>query len=100
MTGLLDLALSKVIQEAVAAGVASGLRRHANPVPRQALSVAETAESLGVTPSTVRKLIADGHLPSTRLGPKGQTMVTIRDLDQFLDNHRNDAGEFTGLRAV
>jgi excisionase family DNA binding protein len=44
------------------------------------LTQAQAAKSLGTTPRTVRRLIADGTLPAYRVGPR---MVRIREDDVF-----------------
>lgn len=45
---------------------------------RDQITVAEAANTLGVSVKTVRRRIADGSLPATRLGPR---MLRIRRCD-------------------
>lgn len=90
---LLDIAFSKVIQDAVARGVELGVRRSKVPVPRMAFSVAEAGEAIGVSHNTIRRLIAEGELIASRCGENGKTLIKVDDLMAFLDSHRLDGPE-------
>ena len=47
------------------------------------LSIAQSADYLGVSPMTVRRMIADGRLPGSRLGQK-LIRIKSEDLDSVL----------------
>jgi len=56
----------------------------------QLLSIAETADRLGVSPKTVRRQIAAGDLPAHRIGRR--VLIDPRDLDLFLFDRRLSGG--------
>lgn len=60
------------------------------PYPRNLLTVAETAERLGVSQSYVRTRIGDGDLASINLGRNGQKKLRVHpdDLDVYIDRAR------------
>jgi excisionase family DNA binding protein len=49
-------------------------------------SVSEAARQLGVSPSTVRRIIRAGALPAARYGPKGRLRIDPGDLAAFADH--------------
>ncbi len=57
----------------------------ASALPRLTYTVAEVAEMLGCSRSTVYDLIGAGQLPAFAL-TKRKTVVRSRDLDAFLDS--------------
>ena len=52
---------------------------------RLALSQAETAELLGVSRDTVKRMIRDGDLPVVRL--RGSVRIPRRGLEAWVDEH-------------
>ncbi|MBW3659612.1 MAG: helix-turn-helix domain-containing protein [Actinobacteria bacterium] len=50
------------------------------------ITVVEAAEMIGLSRSKVYELLADGHLPSIRIGRTRRIDVT--DLDAFIERHR------------
>lgn len=50
------------------------------------ISVGEAAEIVGLSRSKVYELLADGLLPSIRIGRTRR--IDIADLDAFIDRHR------------
>lgn len=54
----------------------------ASPPPPAATGVRGAATHLGVSPSTVRRMIAAGDLPAVRIG--GRVVVRFEDLDGYL----------------
>lgn len=50
------------------------------------ISVGEAAEIIGLSRSKVYELLADGLLPSIRIGRTRR--IDIADLDTFIDRHR------------
>ena len=47
------------------------------------LSLAEVADSLGVSVKTVRRYIADGDLPAVRLGSTHTIRIRSEDVEAF-----------------
>ena len=62
------------------------------------ITVVEAAEIIGLSRSKVYELLADGHLPSIRIGRTRRIDVT--DLDAFIERHRVPAipASMTSLR--
>lgn len=56
------------------------------PTDPQFLTVAEVAAQLRVDPTTVRRWIAAGELPASRLGKNFR--IAAADVDAFLDRSR------------
>lgn len=54
------------------------------PIQREAMSVAEAAESLGKSDSWVRLAIRDHGLPARRFGATGQTLIPLVALRRWL----------------
>lgn len=53
---------------------------------RGAFSPEEAADWLGVSPATVRRMLADGRLPFVRLGgPNGKRRIARSALERFVD---------------
>ena len=52
------------------------------PVSKKLLSIADVAESLSISRSTVYNLINEGHLRTVRLG--GRRLVNPADLDAYV----------------
>ncbi len=50
------------------------------------ITVVEAAEIIGLSRSKVYELLAEGHLPSIRIGRTRRINVT--DLDAFIEQHR------------
>lgn len=62
------------------------------------LTVSEVAERLKLSLSAIYELIADGQLPSVRLGPKkGAVRVTEEDLQAFIESRRTHPRESSGF---
>lgn len=57
-----------------------------NHAPKRMLTVSETADLLQVSDRTVRRLLADGALPSHQLGRCRR--ISRDDLDAFLSRNR------------
>jgi excisionase family DNA binding protein len=56
---------------------------------RQYLTIAETADLLGIHPSTVYRRLEDGELPGVQLGPPGSAIRIPRaGLDAWLWSER------------
>ena len=55
--------------------------------PRHLLTVAEAAELLNVSTSTVRRRIWDGEIPAVRLGsgPQPPVRIAANQLEEFLN---------------
>lgn len=54
------------------------------PIQREALSVTETAEALGMSETWVRTAIRDHGLPARRVGASGQTLIPLAALRSWL----------------
>jgi excisionase family DNA binding protein len=48
------------------------------------LSAKEVGRILGVTPSRVRELVANGDLPSVRLGAQGWHRFRLEDVERLI----------------
>lgn len=53
------------------------------PLPRLALTVAETAASLGVSQRSIYRLIDRGELPTVKVGKR--RLVRVEDLEKLLE---------------
>ena len=56
-------------------------------MPVELLSIAETAEHLGLHPKTVERMIRRGELPAIRIGDRKGIRVRADDLQEFIDAH-------------
>jgi excisionase family DNA binding protein len=56
---------------------------------RRYLRVKAAADYLGFSPWKVRELIASGKLPYMQDGDSGPFMLDIKDLDAFMEKHKN-----------
>jgi excisionase family DNA binding protein len=56
--------------------------------PRRLLRLKQAAEYLSVSPGTLRHLCQQGELPIIRLGESTPWLIDLRDLDQFIDKHK------------
>lgn len=61
--------IEQTIAEVVRSAVDDALARH-QTVEKVAWSMTEVAESLGVSPDIVRRLVAEGHLPTVETGTR------------------------------
>jgi excisionase family DNA binding protein len=77
------MSLDLVIADTVRDAVLDALRLH-NLVPREAYSVAETAEALGRSTQFVYDLINDGELHARKAGPNGHLMIPVAALRSWL----------------
>jgi excisionase family DNA binding protein len=59
-------------------------RESAERLPFRLLTVSAVARMLGVHPSRVRALIADGELRSVRLGSRGWHRIPIREVERLI----------------
>ncbi len=57
------------------------------------MTVNEVAEELKVHPRTVKRWISDGHLSGFKLGDRAGWRVSSEDLQRFLEERRQEAGE-------
>lgn len=86
MTDTITDALTRAITEALAASLPGVVNRLAEIGGPRAYSIPEVAERLDLSDTTVRKLIADGHLPTVpHLNPM---RVAAAALDEFLAGKR------------
>lgn len=56
---------------------------------RRYLRVSAAADYLGFSPPKLRQLIANGKLPYVQDGDSGPFMLDIRDLDEYMEKHKN-----------
>lgn len=83
----LEASLRQLIREEVRP-LLSELRGPAN----RALPTDAVAEALGVVPRVVLSMIKDGELRAWRLhGDRGDWRVSLRDLEQFMDERAEAA---------
>lgn len=74
------------------------MSRFPNPLDKPLLTVIETAELLGISPSTAYRRISDGSLPVVRLGtrttrvPTG-ALVSILSIGQHPTSEHQPSGE-------
>lgn len=62
--------------------------KNVEPVRRLALTVAEVAESIGLSAPTVYDLVRREDFPTIKKGQK--TIVPVKQLEQWLDAHVGD----------
>lgn len=53
-------------------------------LPRLAYSTRDVATMLGVSRPTIDRLVADGYLPSIRLGPTRRTLIPSWAIDELV----------------
>jgi excisionase family DNA binding protein len=59
-------------------------------VRRKYLSEKQTAEYMGVSPSTIRRMVSDGVIPITRIG-KRRIVISLERLEKWLDSQTSQA---------
>ena len=68
----------------------SNVERPESLAPK-ALSIPDAGRYLGLSKSSIKKLIKLHRLPAVRLGPRAAVRVLVADLDAFLRAHRDAA---------
>ena len=58
---------------------------HVEAVPRTALSIAETASSIGVSERTVQRMVSEGALPVVPIGKR--RLIPVESLRKWLSEH-------------
>jgi excisionase family DNA binding protein len=64
------------------------LRESADPLQSRLLTIKQAAEYLGVSISSVRRMIQKGEVPVVRYGPNGPNLIDIRDLDKWIERRK------------
>ena len=59
---------------------------HAEPPRRRLVSLTDTYRALGVSRTTLYRLVRDGHLPVVEF--PGRTLVDSADLDAFIESRK------------
>lgn len=73
--------------------MAATIRPMGRKIRRRLFLVSEVADTIGVHPSNVRRLIHEGRLRAHRLGDKGSRWrVSAADLERFLSSTMIGAG--------
>lgn len=78
----LDATIAELVDRAVRQALTEVLPQA--PIQREALSVAEAAEALGMSESWVRAAIRDHGLPARRVGRTGHTLIPLVALRTWL----------------
>lgn len=81
------MSIEQTIAEAVRRAVRDEIERLTTPpkVNREALSVPETAEALGVSPNWVYAAIREHGLPARKAGDAGRLLVPTHALRRWLE---------------
>lgn len=83
----LDATIAELVERTVRETIVELLPQA--PIQREAMSVTETAESLGMSESWVRAAIRDHGLPARRVGHNGQTLIPLAALRTWLADTRD-----------
>src|SRR5664279_4885789 len=87
MTELAEL-LDRLVREAVTRAIAEQTLENESPEPGHSdlVTVAEAAQRLAVSRSTIYAMMASGDLPYVQIGAKRG--VTVEDLRLYVERHR------------
>ena len=78
-----------------------GARNMPNDTPVLALRPREAAASIGISPRTLDRLIAEGRIRSVKLGPSAASarLIPVAELQRFLAEHLAPVAERTNQGA-
>jgi len=85
LDALADRLAGRVVEQVAERVVARVLPLLESQAEREALSLDATAEALSVSRSTVKRLIADGHLDSKLVGQR--RIVPVEAVRRFVQDH-------------
>ena len=81
------MTLEAAISDAVRSAVLEAMELHqtAAGIQREALSISEAADAVGVSPETMRRLVDSGEVPARRTANGGgRVLIPLQGLRQWL----------------
>lgn len=78
--------ITNAIRAVVTDAVRDAMAGQRQPIQREALTIAETAEALGRSSDWVRSMIAAGHIPARTAGEKCAVLIPLPALRAWLAN--------------